>query len=97
MTKDHVLPYSTGGILTGVILGLSRAIGETAPHHHDRRADLHRLPAAVAGDRRVPVPQLRVADERVHRHADPDVQLGVAAGPGVPAERRRGRRDPARA
>jgi phosphate transport system permease protein len=29
--KDHVLPASTGGILTGVILGLSRAIGETAP------------------------------------------------------------------
>jgi phosphate transport system permease protein len=29
--KDHVLPYSTGGILTGLILGLSRAIGETAP------------------------------------------------------------------
>jgi phosphate transport system permease protein len=31
VTKDHVLPYSTGGILTGLILGLSRAIGETAP------------------------------------------------------------------
>lgn len=30
-TKDHVLPYSTGGILTGVIIALSRAIGETAP------------------------------------------------------------------
>jgi phosphate transport system permease protein len=29
--KDHVLPYSTGGILTGVIIALSRAIGETAP------------------------------------------------------------------
>lgn len=27
----HILPYSTGGILTGVIIGLSRAIGETAP------------------------------------------------------------------
>ncbi|MCG6117154.1 MAG: phosphate ABC transporter permease PstA [Aquimonas sp.] len=27
----HVLPYSGAGILTGVILGLSRAIGETAP------------------------------------------------------------------
>ncbi|HJX18099.1 MAG TPA: phosphate ABC transporter permease PstA [Acidiferrobacterales bacterium] len=27
----HVLPYSTGGILTGVIIGLARAIGETAP------------------------------------------------------------------
>jgi phosphate transport system permease protein len=31
VTKDHVLPYSIGGILTGLILGLSRAIGETAP------------------------------------------------------------------
>ncbi len=29
--KDHVLPYSTGGILTGVIIALSRAIGESAP------------------------------------------------------------------
>ena len=29
--KDHILPYSFGGILTGVIIGLSRAIGETAP------------------------------------------------------------------
>lgn len=27
----HVLPYSLGGILTGIIIGLSRAIGETAP------------------------------------------------------------------
>lgn len=31
IVRDHILPYSTGGILTGVILGLSRAIGETAP------------------------------------------------------------------
>ena len=30
-TRDHVLPYSMGGILTGVIIALSRAIGETAP------------------------------------------------------------------
>ena len=28
---NHVLPYSVGGILTGVILAVSRAIGETAP------------------------------------------------------------------
>jgi len=31
MVSDHVLPYSLGGIMTGVIMGLSRAIGETAP------------------------------------------------------------------
>jgi phosphate transport system permease protein len=29
--KDHVVPYSMGGILTGIILALARAIGETAP------------------------------------------------------------------
>lgn len=29
--KWHIVPYSMGGILTGVIIGLSRAIGETAP------------------------------------------------------------------
>ncbi len=28
---DHILPYSFGSILTGVIIGLSRAIGQTAP------------------------------------------------------------------
>lgn len=27
----HILPYSLGGILTGLIIGASRAIGETAP------------------------------------------------------------------
>jgi len=27
----HVIPYSYGGILTGVIIGMARAIGETAP------------------------------------------------------------------
>jgi phosphate transport system permease protein len=31
MVRDHVLPASLPGILTGTILGLSRAIGETAP------------------------------------------------------------------
>jgi len=29
--KDHVIPYSMPGILTGVIIGMARAIGETAP------------------------------------------------------------------
>jgi phosphate transport system permease protein len=31
VTSHHVLPASVGGILTGVIISLSRAIGETAP------------------------------------------------------------------
>ncbi|NER37530.1 MAG: phosphate ABC transporter permease PstA [Oscillatoria sp. SIO1A7] len=31
MIWDHILPYSFGSILTGIIIGLSRAIGETAP------------------------------------------------------------------
>ena len=31
VTRDHVLPAALPGILTGIIIGLSRAIGETAP------------------------------------------------------------------
>jgi phosphate transport system permease protein len=31
VVRDHLLPYSTPGILTGVIIAMSRAIGETAP------------------------------------------------------------------
>jgi phosphate transport system permease protein len=30
-TRDHVVPYSLPGIMTGVIIGMARAIGETAP------------------------------------------------------------------
>ncbi len=29
--RHHLLPYSLGGVATGVIIGMSRAIGETAP------------------------------------------------------------------
>lgn len=29
--SDHLIPYSAAGILTGIIIGLARAIGETAP------------------------------------------------------------------
>jgi phosphate transport system permease protein len=31
VTRDHVLPAAFPGILTGMIIGLSRALGETAP------------------------------------------------------------------
>lgn len=30
-TSHHILPYSLPGIMTGVIIGMARAIGETAP------------------------------------------------------------------
>jgi phosphate transport system permease protein len=31
ISKDHIVPYAMPGILTGVIIGMARAIGETAP------------------------------------------------------------------
>ena len=31
MISGHLLPYSRGGILTGIILGMAEAIGQTAP------------------------------------------------------------------
>ena len=31
VTRDHILPAATPGVLTGVIIGVSRALGETAP------------------------------------------------------------------
>ncbi len=31
VVSQHVVKYATGGILTGVIIGMARAIGETAP------------------------------------------------------------------
>lgn len=31
LVRDHIIPYSGSGILTGVIIGMARAIGETAP------------------------------------------------------------------
>jgi len=31
MVSNHLLPYSRGGMLTGVILGMAEAIGQTAP------------------------------------------------------------------
>jgi phosphate transport system permease protein len=31
VVRDHIVPYSSAGILTGIIIGMARAIGETAP------------------------------------------------------------------
>ena len=54
VVRDHVLPSALPGILTGTILGLSRAIGETAPSLDGRcgRFDLaasHGAPQSLLG------------------------------------------------
>ena len=72
----QVLPVALPGILTGLILALSRAIGETAPLI--TIGALTYVPFAPDSD--------LVA---VHRAADPDLQLGVAAAGRVPRQRRR--------
>ena len=91
---DHVLPYSTGGILTGVILGLSRAIGETAPIITiGALTFIAFLPPAPVTDT-PPYHIVRLAAGAVHRHADSDVQLAVAAASGIPRECRRRGPDP---
>ncbi len=50
MVRDHVLPSALPGILTGVILALSRAIGETAPVLMVSRADSILIPPRGPGD-----------------------------------------------
>ena len=64
----QVLPGSIAGIATGVILALSRAIGETAP--------LLVIGAAVN-----PALQPRRAGLGVHSAADPDLRLDAGRGP----------------
>jgi len=87
--RDHVLPYSSAGIMTGVIIGLSRAIGETAPI----------ITIGADGHRRAAVLQPRLAVLAIHRDADPDVQLDFASRPAIPCQcrccrRRAGGNDP---
>ena len=44
-TRYHVIPYSMSGILTGSIIAMCRAIGETAPLVVHRRRPVHHVPA----------------------------------------------------
>ena len=76
--RDHVLPSALPGILTGTILALSRAIGETAP--------LLMVGAAAA--------RSAAADGPLDRSgpAGGDLQLRQGAEPNVPDGL--GRRDP---
>ena len=67
----QVLPAALPGILTGMILALSRAIGETAPL------------ITIGALTYVPFAAGRPL-VAVHRAADPDLQLGLPAAGGVP-------------
>ena len=72
----QVLPVALPGILTGLILALSRAIGETAPL------------ITIGALTYVPfAPDSHLV--AVHGAADPDLQLGVAPAGGLSRQRRR--------
>jgi phosphate transport system permease protein len=86
-TADHILPYSIPGILTGVIIGLARAIGETAPIITIGALTFIAFLPPAPFTRRA----FRLVVRAFHRDAHPDVQLDVASGSGVPPECRRGR------
>ena len=87
VVRDHVLPSALPGILTGTILGLSRAIGETAPLLMVGAAgSILQLPKGPL-DRysALPVeiynyakePDTRVPDRRRRRHPDPGDDLAL--------------------
>ena len=72
MVRDHVLPSALPGILTGTILGLSRAIGETAPLADGRRRRRDPPAPRGPGDRytALPVEIYNYAKEPEHRVPD---------------------------
>ena len=87
VVRDHVLPSALPGILTGTILGLSRAIGETAPLLMVGAAgSILRLPEGPL-DRYTALPveiynyataaRTRVPDRRRRRHPDPGGALAL--------------------
>ena len=85
--RHQVLPAAIPGIFTGVILAVSRAIGETAPLLMVGAAV---FVAATPGGIESPADVLRQAGEcargsvrPLHGVADPDFQLGLAARGGV--------------
>ncbi len=85
----YLLPAARPGILTGAIVGMSRAIGETAPIITIGALTFIAFlpPSPVQAE--IPVSQLRMAELAVHRHADPDVQLDFASAGRVSTSRPR--------
>ncbi len=76
--RDHVLPSSIPGVLTGVILALSRAIGETAPVLMVTQATSLLTPPRGPGDLYVPLPL------EIYSYAKyPDVEHQTLAAGGI--------------
>ena len=74
VVRQLILPAAAPGILTGMVLSLSRAIGETAPLI---------LVGAVLGSFSIGRRPARTAHGLVHRAPDDRVQLGKQAAAGV--------------
>ena len=75
VTRQLVLPAARPGILTGTVLALARALGETAPLI---------LAGAVLGSFSTGGSIGRALHRAVHRAADHRVRLGAQAAGGVP-------------
>ena len=91
VVRHHLLPYSLGGTMTGIIIALSRAIGETAPLITIGALTFIAFPAAAADQSATAIPFFGVAVVAVFGVADTDVQLGLAPGSGLRRECRRRR------
>jgi phosphate transport system permease protein len=91
VVSHHIIPYSLPGIMTGVIIGLARAIGETAPIITiGALTFIAFLPPSPFGK-----PLITSSPSSgcgtLHGDADPDVQLDLAPRGGLSGQRRRRR------
>ena len=84
MIRTSVLPFAFGGTMTGTILAMSRAIGETAP-------------LLVIGGLTFVAFLPSSPTDSFTILSDPDLQLGVAATGGLPDDRGGGDSDAAAA
>jgi phosphate transport system permease protein len=95
--RYHIIPYAMPGILTGVIIGLARAIGETAPIITIGALTFIAFlpPVPFTEVSRCQCGTVRLGDVALHRDADPDLQLDLAPRPGLRSQcgRRRLRAD----
>ncbi len=78
VVRDHVLPTALPGILTGTILGLSRAIGETAPVLMVGAA------AAISVVPKGPLSRYSALPVEIYNYAkEPDRQFRIVAAGGI--------------